>query len=105
MTPSQRIEAAARADAAFDGRDFDRLGRADKQRYLTRSAGSLAAGYPELNGGSPTHWVAPNEATPEMVEAEEATRWHGEDGHLERYEFAEEYAYARSAYLNTQGQG
>ena len=37
------VEAAARSDAAFDGRDFDALGRADKRRYLDRSRKALEA--------------------------------------------------------------
>lgn len=37
------VEAAARSDAEFDGRDFDALGRADKRRYLERSRKALYA--------------------------------------------------------------
>jgi hypothetical protein len=37
------VEAAARSDATFDGRDFDKLGRADRERYLARARLSVAA--------------------------------------------------------------
>lgn len=33
----------ARSDATFDGRDFDSLGRADKERYLERAQRGLSA--------------------------------------------------------------
>ncbi|TIR26598.1 MAG: hypothetical protein E5X34_02880 [Mesorhizobium sp.] len=37
------IEAMARSDAKFDGRDFDSLGRTDRHRYLARSLAALKA--------------------------------------------------------------
>lgn len=43
MTHDDAIERAARSDAEFDGRDFDRLGRIDRQRYIDRSARALQA--------------------------------------------------------------
>jgi len=37
------IEAAARSDAEFDGRTFEAMGRADRDRYLARSAKAITA--------------------------------------------------------------
>lgn len=42
MTASEQIAIRmARSDATFDGRNFDHLGRADKNRYLERSRSAL----------------------------------------------------------------
>lgn len=38
-----KTEAIARSDAKFDGRDFDGLPRADRQRYLERAAAGIVA--------------------------------------------------------------
>lgn len=37
------VEAGARSDAEFDGREFDALSRADRERYLARARKSLRA--------------------------------------------------------------
>jgi hypothetical protein len=62
------IEAAARSDAAVDGRDFDGLSRADKRRYLERPQLAIRA-YLEASG----QVLVPREPTNEMkVEADRA---------------------------------
>lgn len=43
MPTEAEIEAAAKSDAAFDGRTFDVLSRADRERYRERSRLALAA--------------------------------------------------------------
>lgn len=40
---SKALEAAAVSDAAFDGREFHAMSRADRERYLARSAKSILA--------------------------------------------------------------
>lgn len=76
MTPSDRIEAAARAmwtmnslasemGLTWDASPFS-------EHYREVAAAAVAAAYPELNGDSPSHWLAPNEATEEMEAAAEA---------------------------------
>ena len=43
MITDKMVEAAARSDANIDGRPFDRLGSADRERYLARSRAALEA--------------------------------------------------------------
>jgi len=43
MTTEAQIEAAARSDAAFDGRGWEAMGRTDRDRYLARSRAALEA--------------------------------------------------------------
>ena len=55
MTMNERVEAARR-----------HLGNRYDHHTMT---GVLAAAFPELYGPSPTHWIAPNEPTSEMMVA------------------------------------
>jgi hypothetical protein len=43
MISNHQVETLARSDAEFDGRDFDKLGRADRDRYLNRALAGLYA--------------------------------------------------------------
>ena len=43
LSSDPALLAMARSDATFDGRDFDRFGRAEKLRYLSRCAKARAA--------------------------------------------------------------
>lgn len=43
MPTEKQVEAAARSDARFDGRDFDGLRRVDRERYVERSRQALEA--------------------------------------------------------------
>ena len=43
MTTDAQIEAAARSDAAFDGRGWEAMARTDRDRYLARSRAALEA--------------------------------------------------------------
>lgn len=43
MPTDAQIEAAARSDAKFDGRDFDGLRRLERERYKERSRLALEA--------------------------------------------------------------
>ncbi len=43
MTTEAQIEAAARSDAAFDGRGWEAMARTDRDRYLARSRAALEA--------------------------------------------------------------
>jgi hypothetical protein len=42
------VEAGARSDAEFDGRDWNGMSRADRERYLARSRRSLQAIVPVI---------------------------------------------------------
>lgn len=46
--PDELVEIGAKADAAFDGRAYDSLGRADRRRYFERHKAALTAVLPEL---------------------------------------------------------
>lgn len=60
------VEAGARSDAEFDGRDWNGMGRADRERYLARARKSQGAAFPIL--------------------AEELVAWHDEQANAaERY--------------------
>lgn len=43
LTRDKLVEIIARSDAEFDGRPFDGMARADRDRYRERAAKSLAA--------------------------------------------------------------
>lgn len=45
MTHEQLVEGMARSDAEFDGRDWEGMGRADRDRYKARCTRSLAVVY------------------------------------------------------------
>lgn len=53
MLEAKGLEAGAREEARWDGRDFDALGNADRSRYLCRFADGVTA-YLEAVGGGPT---------------------------------------------------
>lgn len=81
ITPSpEMVERAARSDAAFDGRDFDRLGRVDRQRYLDRAQKSLAAALSCPDGFR----LVPAHLTDEMVEAAFESGYEGTEDHLRK---------------------
>lgn len=42
------VEAGARSDAAFDGRSWEALSRAERERYLARSRKAQSAAFPIL---------------------------------------------------------
>lgn len=42
------VEAGARSDAAFDGRSWEALSRAERERYLARARKSQGAAFPIL---------------------------------------------------------
>lgn len=52
MLEAKGLEAGAREEARWDGRDFDALGSADRSRYLGRFADGVTA-YLEAVGGEP----------------------------------------------------
>lgn len=56
------IETVARSDAKYDGRDFDGLGRADKERYRSRAWAGLRA----------LATAAPSTSTEEVVKLDDA---------------------------------
>ena len=43
------VEAGARSDAAFDGRSWEALSRAERERYLARARKSQGAAFPILS--------------------------------------------------------
>lgn len=43
MTNDKAIEAAARSDAEFDGKDWPTMGRVNRERYMERCRAALAA--------------------------------------------------------------
>lgn len=63
MTPD-RIEAAARA---YYAEEWDYASEPGKEKARGRIRRAIDAAYPEL--GAVTHWVAPMEATEEMLDA------------------------------------
>lgn len=65
MTPTDaQIEAAARSDAAFDGRGWEAMARTDRDRYLARSRAALEAA--ERAAWRPVS-EAPKDGTPVLV--------------------------------------
>ena len=102
MTDPARIEAAARAILAVaDGYAWGRMTRAYRDVYVTRARFICDTAYPELANG--TAWLAPMEATEEMLRATLADRPFADCGGRERRDFDEEWAIARDAHLKSQG--
>lgn len=64
-SPSDRIEAAARAMAAFDDEEFDDMYPSAQGSYRRLAKAALASAYPELTNG--TAWIAPMQATEAMA--------------------------------------
>ena len=66
MTRQERIERAAEVlEPGLLRADY--LNAELRQHHLDEIDRALAAAYPELHGDSPSHWLAPQEATPEMA--------------------------------------
>ena len=78
MTDEQRVEAAARVL----GRHLHLRIPADDelQIYMPAARDILRASYPELHGDKPSHWLAPWEASEEMLTAAENSP-HGDSYH------------------------
>ena len=62
MTPTERIERAARHMAEYDGEDVNCW-----RGYADDVARILTAAFPELMSAPPTAWIAPMEATEGML--------------------------------------
>ena len=72
MTDEQRVEAAARAMVKL-GVTRRAAGKQIPTRY-EEAQEALRSAYPELYGDKPSHWLAPWEATQEMLEAALTTK-------------------------------
>ena len=73
MTDEQRVEAACAAYLKFDPLPL-------KSQERNAMFEALCAAYPELHGDSPSHWLAPWEASEEMLTAAENSP-HGDSYH------------------------
>lgn len=93
MTESERIEAAAKAMVKLC------TGRlASTSRLPTRieeAQAALRAAFPELFSSPPTHWLAPWEASDEMIEAS-----YRDDFPREPASIGEKWVLMRTAHLN-----
>ena len=90
-TLEQRIDAGMELLTNFD---FIELGAREKVEMILR------ASYPELHSDKPSHWLAPNEATPEMWAGFRSVNCtHGKDGMEEFTYFSGDYGNWVACYM------